>query len=142
MAKKIEFINKKNVSSIWTLETLIALLLAVLILFDIKIEKPIRDLINTPIGIISSLLFTIILFIFLHPVIGLLFIIYLYETIIKTKTTNGQNKKNDTLNLLNHDLQETQVEEEVIDKKAPIINKNKNNNVSYKPYLEKDYSIF
>jgi uncharacterized BrkB/YihY/UPF0761 family membrane protein len=73
MAKKIEFINKKNVSSIWTLETLIALLLAVLILFDIKIEKPIRDLINTPIGIISSLLFTIILFIFLHPVIGLLF---------------------------------------------------------------------
>ena len=142
MAKKIEFINKKNVSSIWTLETLIALLLAVLILFDIKIEKPIRDLINTPIGIISSLLFTILLFIFLHPVIGLLFIIYLYETIIKTKTTNGQNKKNDTLNLLNHDLQETQVEEEVIDKKAPIINKNKNNNVSYKPYLEKDYSIF
>ena len=104
MAKKIEFINKKNVSSIWTLETLIALLLAVLILFDIKIEKPIRDLINTPIGIISSLLFTILLFIFLHPVIGLLFIIYLYETIIKTKTTNGQNKKNDTLNLLNHDL--------------------------------------
>lgn len=142
MAKKIALINKRTLSNIWTLETLTALLLAILILFDIKIERQIRELINTPIGIISSLLFTIILFISMHPVIGILFIIYLYDTIIKLEVPMDQNHKNNTLKLLNRDLKEVQVEEEIINKNAPIINKNLNNNVSYKPFLENEYSTF
>lgn len=142
MAKKIALLNKRSSSNIWTLETLTALLLAILILFDIKIERQIRELINTPIGIISSLLFTIILFISMHPVIGILFIIYLYDTILKLETPMDQNHKNNTLKLLNRDLNEVQVEEEIINKNAPIINKNRDNNVSYKPFLENEYSNF
>lgn len=140
MAKKITFMNKKCNTK--TLETIIALLLAILILFDIKFERHIVELINTPIGIITSLLFTIILFISMHPVIGILFIIYLYDTMKKINVPMGQNYKNNALHLLNKNLQETQLEEEIIEKKAPIINKNKDFNVSYKPFLEKEYASF
>lgn len=140
MAKKITLMNKKCNTK--TLETFIALLLAILILFDIKFERHIVELINTPIGIITSLLFTIILFISMHPVIGILFIIYLYETMKKINVPMGQNYKNNALHLLNKNLQETQLEEEIIEKNAPIINKNKNFNVSYKPFLEKEYASF
>ena len=145
MVKKITLMNKSfnsSSSNIWTLETLIALILAILILFDIKIERQMRELINTPIGIVVSLLFTIILFISMHPIIGILFIIYLYDTIIRTKNPMDQTHKNNTLNLLNSDLNEIQVEEEIINDNAPIINKNKDNNVSYKPFLEKEYSMY
>jgi len=34
------------------------------------------------------------------------------------------------------------VEEEIINNNAPIINKNKNNNVSYSPYVEKEYENY
>lgn len=39
-----------------TLENGIGLLLAILIIFDLKVEQPIADLLNTPLGIIVSLL--------------------------------------------------------------------------------------
>ena len=78
----------------------------------------------------------------MHPVIGILFIIYLYDTILKLETPMDQNHKNNTLKLLNRDLNEVQVEEEIINKNAPIINKNRDNNVSYKPFLENEYSNF
>ena len=84
-----------------TYENSLGLLIALLILFDFRFEKNIIDLINTPLGITSSLLVTIILLITMNPVIGILFLIYLYENIklsdkplIKDKKTINMEKMN------------------------------------------------
>jgi predicted membrane protein len=119
-------------SKLFSIDNIIGVLLAVLIIFDLKIERPIINLINTPIGIIFSLIFVIILFIYLNPIIGILFLIYIFINIKEAKTTT----KTNILQKLNPPL-EMQVEEEVILINAPIKNQNKGNNVSFIPVVEK-----
>lgn len=116
---------------LFSMDNIIGVLLAVLILFDLKIEKPIINMINTPIGMIFTFIFIIILFICLNPIIGILFLIYLYimfkDILNPTKTS--------VLNQMNPP-QPIQVEEEIIFMNAPIKNQNKGNNVSFKPIVE------
>jgi predicted membrane protein len=119
-------------SKLFSIDNIIGVLLAVLIIFDLKIERPIINLINTPIGIIFSLIFVIILFIYLNPIIGILFLIYIFINLKETK----KNTKNNILQDLNPP-QQMQVEEEVILINAPIKNQNKGNNVSFHPIVEK-----
>ena len=119
-------------SKLFSIDNIIGVLLAVLIIFDLKIERPIINLINTPIGIIFSLIFVIILFIYLNPIIGILSLIYIFINLKEAKKTS----KNNILQDLNPP-QEMQVEEEVILINAPIKNQNKGNNVSFQPIVEK-----
>ena len=119
-------------SKLFSIDNIIGVLLAILIIFDLKIERPIINLINTPIGIIFSLIFVIILFIYLNPIIGILFLIYIFINIKESKKTC----KTNILQNLNPP-QEMQVEEEVILNNAPIKNQNKGNNVTFKPVVEK-----
>lgn len=121
----------KTKYQLFSIDNIIGLLLAILILFELKIEKQIIELINTPIGIIFSLVFVIILFICLNPIIGVLFLIYLF---INVKDKRSITKKN-VLESLNPP-QQLQVEEEIILTKAPIKNQNKGNNVSFLPMIE------
>ncbi len=124
---------KKCSCNLFSIENIIGILLAVLIVFNLKIEKPIVNIINTPIGIIFSLIFVVILFICLNPLIGILFLIYLFITI--RQTDNYVTNKTNILQGLNPP-RETQVEEEVISMKAPIKNQNQGLNVSFKPVVE------
>jgi len=117
--------------NLFSIDNIIGVLLAILIIFDLKIEKPIINLINTPIGIIFSIVFIIILFVCLNPIIGILFLIYLFINIKEARNTT----RNNVLNHLNPP-QEMQVEEEIIFVKAPIKNQNKGNNVSFQPIVE------
>ena len=119
-------------SKLFSIDNIIGVLLAILIIFDLKIEIPIINLINTPIGIIFSLIFVIILFIYLNPIIGILFLIYIFINIKEAKKPS----KNNILQNLNPPL-EMQVEEEVILNNAPIKNQNKGNAVSFQPIVEK-----
>lgn len=119
-------------SRLFSIDNIIGVLLAILIIFDLKIERPIINLMNTPIGIIFSLIFVIILFIYLNPIIGILFLIYFFINIKEAKKTN----KTNILQNLNPP-QEMQVEEEVILMNAPIKNQNKGNNVAFQPIVEK-----
>jgi predicted membrane protein len=119
-------------SKLFSIDNIIGVLLAILIIFDLKIERPIINLINTPIGIIFSLIFVIILFIYLNPIIGILFLIYIFINLKEAKKTT----KNNILQDLNPP-QQMQVEEEVILNNAPIKNQNKGNNVSFQPIVEK-----
>ena len=116
---------------LFSIDNIIGVLLAVLILFDLKIEKPIIDIINTPIGMIFTFIFIIIIFICLNPIIGILFLIYLFimfkDIMNPTKTS--------ILKQMNPP-QPMQVEEEVILFNAPIKNQNKGNNVSFQPIVE------
>jgi predicted membrane protein len=119
-------------SKLFSIDNIIGVLLAILIIFDLKIERPIINLINTPIGMIFSLIFVIILFIYLNPIIGILSLIYIFINIKEAKKTT----KTNILQALNPP-QEMQVEEEVILSNAPIKNQNKGNNVSFQPIVEK-----
>jgi predicted membrane protein len=117
--------------SLFSIDNIIGVLLAILIIFDLKIERPIINLINTPIGIIFSLIFVIILFICLNPIIGILFLIYLFINVKDVRKTT----RNNVLHNLNPP-REMQVEEEIILINAPIKNQNKGNNVSFQPIIE------
>ena len=76
---KLNKMMKKN--NLLSLENMLGLLLAILIVFDLKIERNIANVINSPSGIVLSLGLVVLLFIFMNPIIGLLFLIYVYETV-------------------------------------------------------------
>jgi len=116
---------------LFSIDNVIGVLLLILILFDLKIERPIINLLNTPIGIIFSLIFIIILFISLNPIIGILFLIYFFMNIKEAQTPN----RNNNLQNLNPS-KDMQVEEEIILINAPIKNQNMGRNVSFEPVVE------
>jgi hypothetical protein len=123
--------NKNKYSGFMTLENIIGLLLAILILFDLKIEDPISKLLNTPIGLTMSLLIVIIMFYMMNPVVGILFLIYLYKS-IKYDTVYSTVNKDKIMKKMNP-TKTFEVEEQIILERAPIKNQNQNNNVSFKP---------
>jgi len=128
MARLVKF-NKNNYIN---LENVIGLLLAILIVFDLKLEEPLHRALNTTVGIVSSVIIVIILFGSLNPIIGILFLIYLYQN-YSTKNYHEKNK-DEILKKLNPP-NVLQVEEAVILERAPIVKQNQNNNVSFKPVM-------
>jgi hypothetical protein len=122
---------KNKYSGFMTLENIIGLLLAILILFDLKIEQPISKLLNTPVGLTMSLLIVVIMFYMMNPVVGILFLIYLYKS-INYDTVYSTVNKDKILTKMNPP-KIVEVEEEIILERAPIKNQNQNNNVSFKP---------
>jgi predicted membrane protein len=117
--------------NLFSIDNIIGVLLAVLIIFDLQIEKPIINTIKTPIGMIFTVIFAIILFVCLNPIIGILFLIYLFM--------NFKDSINPTKNTILAQLnppKEVQVEEEIIFMNAPIKNQNKGNNVSFHPIVD------
>ena len=130
MVKKM--VKLPSTQKLLTLENVIGLLLAILIIFDLKVESSICRLINTNVGKIFSLVIIVLLFIFVHPIVGILFLIYLYQCL---NVNHNENTKLDILQKLNPP-KTFQVEEEVILMKAPIKNQNQNNNVEFNDYLK------
>jgi len=114
------FIKKKN-SNLLNLENVVGVLLAILIIFDLSLEVPLSNALNTTIGMVSSFIIVIILFSTLNPIIGILFIIYLYQNYKSLPNYHTQKRKDDLLQQLNPPV-EMQVEEEIILEKAPIVN--------------------
>lgn len=131
-------------SKLLSLENMLGLLLAILIVFDLKIERNIANVINSPIGIVLSLVLVVLLFIFMNPIIGLLFLIYVYETVkysnsfLQTYTQPVEKVKQNIMNKLNlsNELSKDEVEVKVIDKMAPIVNKGQHNNLQFVPHEE------
>jgi hypothetical protein len=125
-------VKKAMPSNLFTFENIIGLLLAILIVFDLKVEEPICRLINTNMGLISSVGVILLLVIFVHPIVGILFLIYLYQCSNKNGSYSQENKNN-VLQKLNEEPS-LQVEEEVIYNVAPIKNQNKDRNVELTAY--------
>ena len=112
-----------------TMENLIGLLLAILILFVVKMNMKMTQFVNSPLGIVLCIIITISLFVFLHPILGFLFLIYLYENVkhlnklfsnlvMNTETKKITNKmKNMNKGNSNVDVEHT------INDMAPIVKK-------------------
>jgi predicted membrane protein len=133
MNQKISFFKKEP---IFTLENAIGLLLAILIIFDLKVEENISKLLNTPLGIIFSLLVVILLFIFMNPIVGILFLIYLYDT-IKDVPTLIKDTKMKAMN----PIPQTQLEESIIRDKVPIVHSGQHNQVTFQPYMSENMNM-
>ena len=133
MNQKISFFKKEP---IFTLENAIGLLLAILIIFDLKVEENISKLLNTPLGIIFSLLVVILLFIFMNPIVGILFLIYLYDT-IKDVPTLIKDTKMKAMN----PIPQTQLEESIIRDKVPIVHSAQHNQVTFQPYMSENMNM-
>ena len=104
-----------------TLENTVGLLLAVLIIFNLELDDPLWTALNNPIGIGFSLFIALLLFIKMNPVIGILFLIYLYQNImVASKSKSKHNDKKDVVLQKLNPPSEMQVEEEIIRDMAPI----------------------
>ena len=126
-------------STILTMENILGLILALLIIFQILPSVTIANGLNNPVGVIFGLILVVIFFMTMNPIVGFLLLIYLYEII---QTSNNFNKvvypitRNTELQMMNT-KPEVQLEETIIRTMEPIKNENQGNNVSFSPVLEK-----
>ena len=71
----------KMKKSVISFENILGLVFALLILFEFKFESGIRNMMNSHAGMILSFVVLILLFIYMNPIVGLLFLIVIYENV-------------------------------------------------------------
>ena len=113
----------KQTKLLFTLDNIVGLILAILIFFDFKVENDFKDVLNSPPGMILALVLLVVIFIFMNPIVGLLYIIYIYEcvkdTALHPSKFNGSSiMKQNILNQLNNNRKkkEDSVDYEIINK--------------------------
>jgi hypothetical protein len=126
-----------KVESINVFENILGLILAAFIIFQVSPNETVCKKLNEPVYIILGLVFVVLLFITLNPIVGILFLIYFYQILMKGKHEFSY-KKNQTLKRLNPE-KEAELEEIVIENSnfARIKNKNEDNESRVHPILEK-----
>lgn len=124
-----------KINTITLLENIVGVILAVFIVFKILPNTNLCRQMNQPVYIVLYLVFTVILFITLNPIIGFLFLIYGYQLIMKGKE---ESKRNVHLQQLNPE-KATDLEEIVIQNSdfARIKHKDEDQDTRVKPVLEK-----
>lgn len=139
----------KQTKLLFTLDNIVGLILAILIFFDFKVENDFKDVLNSPPGMILALVLLIVIFIFMNPIVGLLYIIYIYEcvkdTALHPSKFNGSSiMKQNILNQLNNNPErkkEDSVDYEIINKMAPIVKKRENSNSIFVPHINDNISF-
>ena len=131
---------KTKKSSLVTIDNLLGLILAILIIFQIRPNPQDSNLLNSPAGIVISLVLVVILFFTLHPIVGLLALIYLYE-IIRHSPSYVKPTKQQTIEKMNSP-KEVQLEEVLIRESdySRIKNQNMDRDTDVKPVLSKTNS--
>jgi hypothetical protein len=130
---KMSSMSKKTVNNILTIENIFGVILAICILFQITPDREFANKLNTSVGIITSLILAVILFTTMNPIVGFLFLIFVYQILQKASNT-VMNKQTELMKRMNQPL-DTELEESVIDKMAPIKNKYRDSVVSFEPVL-------
>ena len=126
----------EKVGVLFNLDNAVGLILAFLIL--LQIEPPLWwvNQLNQPLSILALLGVTLFLFLTMNPVVGLLFMIYIYELLRQTMSVDQV--RNDELARMNP-RKPMSVEEYVIERSdySRIKNQNENNDSEVEPILEK-----
>lgn len=112
-------------------DVIVAVLLAILIIFELKVEEDIRQLMNSALGLLLCSVGIVLMFIYLNPLVALLFVVYFYENVKHDNLQSGMYDKYtnksvlDTLMKSNNITQKKQdvVEIETVKKMAPIVQK-------------------
>jgi len=124
-----------KIKTITLLENTMGLILAIFILFNLLPNTNVCRQMNQPVYIILYLIFTVILFVTLNPIVGFLFLVYGYLLISKG---TRESKRNETLKKMNPE-KETGLEEMVIQNSdfARIKHQDEDQSTRVKPILEK-----
>ena len=128
--------SMNKVNPLWNIDNAIGLILAFLIL--LQVEPPLWwiNQLNQPLSILILLGITLFLFLTMNPVVGLLFMIYIYELLRQNMSVDQV--RNDELARMNP-RNPMSVEEYIIERSdyARIKNQNENNDSEVEPILEK-----
>ena len=119
---------------------LFAVLLAVLITFELKVEQDIRQFMNSALGLVVCSVSVVLMFIYLNPIVALLFLVYFYENVRYDNLQSGLYDKYTNKNVLDSLMKSNKVtqkkqdivELETIKKMAPIVQK-REKMLSFKP---------
>ena len=130
----------KKLKKTINVENIIAVLFAVLILFEFKMEEEIRMFMNTTVGLILCFVLLIIFFMTFNPFVALLFLIYMYDNIKFDNIQSGVYDKYTKYNVFNKltnshikNKNEKDIEIDLIREKAPIVEKSLPSKL-YSPY--------
>ena len=138
----------KSIKKMINLDIVVALVLAILITCELKVEEDLRQFMNSALGLVSCLLILVVMFVYLNPLVGLLFLVYFYENIKFDNVHSGLYDKYTNKNILDKltksrkvtQKKQDSVEIETIKRMAPIVQKKekmlsfKANNVSKHNY--------
>jgi predicted membrane protein len=124
-----------KINTITLLENTMGLILAIFIVFQLLPNIEVCRKMNQPVYILLYLVFTVILFVTLNPIVGFLFLVYGYQLISKGKQ---ESKRNETLKKMNPE-KDADLEEIVIQNSdfARIKNQDEDQVTRVKPMLEK-----
>lgn len=130
----------KAVKKMINADFVVAVLLAVLITFELKVEEDIRQFMNSALGLLVCSLGAVLMFIYLNPLVALLFIVYFYENVRHDNVRSGLYDKYTNKNVLDSLMKSSKiskkkqdiVEIETIKKMAPIVQK-REKMLSFKP---------
>lgn len=122
-------------------ENLLGFLLAVLIVFEFKVEENIRAFMNTVVGMVCCIVLVIYMFIFFNPLVAILFLVYFYENVRLDDINSAMydsNTRPNVMSTLQSSVENTTnkkdvVEIETVKKMAPIIKKRENRTATFKP---------
>ena len=113
-------------------EIMLFVLFVLYIVLPINTPISIKPFINSPMGLVFFFCVTMVLFVYTNPILGVLYILVVYEAIRRSSETvdnsrsivmeyqPSQATKDETLQKMNPARNEKTVEEEVIEARAPI----------------------
>jgi hypothetical protein len=113
------------------IEYILLVLFILYLVLPINLPEPFAKMVETPLGVISLFLITIAIFVYINPILGVLYIFVAYELLrrssyITNKTsyieythTPSQIIKDENMRRMNPPLEKT-LEEMVVQKMAPI----------------------
>jgi hypothetical protein len=119
----------KNMSIV---EIMVFIAFVLYIVLPITIPSSMKPFVNSSMGLVFFFCVTVILFVFTNPILGVLYILVVYETIRRSSETVSNSRsivmeyqpsqatKDMTLQKMNPAPSEKTVEEEVIEARAPI----------------------
>lgn len=110
-------------------QIILAISLIIFLILPIKVPRYVASLIELPLGIITLLSLSVILFIYFNPFLAFLFIVSVYELLRRSSVTLGylskihyspRDNKHDNEILKNNDTRIVTLEEDMISKMAPL----------------------
>jgi predicted membrane protein len=126
-----------KIKTVTIFENILGVILAVFIIFKILPSTPVCAQFNHPVYVIVFLVFLVILFLTLNPIIGILFLIYGYTFLMNGKS-DPTYKRNKEIEKLNPE-RDVDLEEIIINNSnfARIKNKDEDQDSRVQPILEK-----
>ena len=125
-------------------QTLLAIILIIYIILNVKTPNMLAKLIDNLVGYIVVIIITIIIFANSHPIVGILTIVAAYELIKRSSVSTGthairnylESEKSKVDDFSSYNDFPITLEEETVNKMAPLVVNNDEPSSEFKPILD------